>query len=943
MPIEIVWTRPDRVEDVVEELLQDLRNGNPEPHRVLWLCPNRRLARVRAAQYAWTVAQSGAAAARMPRFATLNDLAVDAARKSGLGRALAPFEARLLVRDIVASELASGAPLLGLSAASAAALEPLAQSSLNFIREAKAHLFPRGLDAEGVVRLVLEAIGALEQDDVPRLDADRWERVRRRAAFPARVLAGYERVRRELGQFDTEDAYLAGVLPDDRYELAVFDSFLDLDEHEREYAKKLVSAFDRKRVLLVAPSFAAWKLGYDGAFERELLRPRYVETLEGVAGLGSEREAGNEEALVTLTFDVFETPATEAEAVALRVRELVAAGAEPSAIAVVYPDLSSAHPLIAAYLERAGVPFNASRGKAAAGTGLFRLFLLAFEVPLLDYDAQAVCELVDHPENRLFTEREKHGLVRQVMSRALWRGRDGLLALAAADGPAAGKVRALAEALAAIERARDPREIGAALVAFGETVGLFRPEPRDLARRTALEAVVAAIRSLERADEVTQGLARDAFADGPAFLKAMMALFESAIAEESATRPGDVAAGVQVTGILETRGDAFDYLFLAGMVDESFPGNPARDAFLPDAVRERIGLPGRADFFERKRIDFWRLARSARVGLFVSSYRLETRREHLPSRFVEELEEAVRERGSDTGFRLDRWGGRPVSAVGHRPVPPAPLAARFPARVSVSDLLDCPWRFALKLTGVRELSFPEAEPDARTIGRLFHRVVQGAVTGLAAGRASGRGEGVSREAVRDALAASVDRVVAEETGPGAFDERFARRMAGRLARISEHVVDHVTGLLASYAVFTPERPCGADVDGVRVTGHVDLLCEPADGGGRAGVPPLIVDYKVGSLRASASKRDRTQVLAYRELLASEDAAYGAARCVVVYANERGCREFAAEETARWRYPGVRGLLENLASFLESFEGGEKGYCEECGLAASCPAGEVDDR
>ncbi|MBI5768021.1 MAG: PD-(D/E)XK nuclease family protein [Verrucomicrobia bacterium] len=231
------------------------------------------------------------------------------------------------------------------------------------------------------------------------------------------------------------------------------------------------------------------------------------------------------------------------------------------------------------------------------------------------------------------------------------------------------------------------------------------------------------------------------------------------------TRAGPKPAGaVELLGWLELLWEDAPHLVVAGLNDGRVPEAVAGDAFLPEALRERLGL----------RTNAARFARDAYLLAAVAAARATTGRLDLllgkvsaagdpvrPSRLLLQCDDA------ELPARV-QWLFRDVEAV--RPGPPWrrawPLTPATDAPIpgmsvtAFRDYLRCPFRFYLRHGLKMETVDPEkTELDEADFGTLLH--------------------GALEEVARDpALRACADAAVLRDALLGAF-ERVARRRFGR--------------------------------------------------------------------------------------------------------------------------------------------------------------------
>jgi ATP-dependent helicase/nuclease subunit B len=112
-----------------------------------------------------------------------------------------------------------------------------------------------------------------------------------------------------------------------------------------------------------------------------------------------------------------------------------------------------------------------------------------------------------------------------------------------------------------------------------------------------------------------------------------LTFFRQYVGMQKVPFPGTPLRGLQVLGMLETRGLQFDDVYILNVNDEILPGSQVSDMLLPQQLRERLGLETRRDRDELMEYYFNLLVRSAkRVHLFYTDAGDLTK-----SRFVEKL------------------------------------------------------------------------------------------------------------------------------------------------------------------------------------------------------------------------------------------------------------------------------------------------------------------
>ncbi len=191
--------------------------------------------------------------------------------------------------------------------------------------------------------------------------------------------------------------------------------------------------------------------------------------------------------------------------------------------------------------------------------------------------------------------------------------------------------------------------------------------------------------------------------------------------------------GLQVLGLLETRGLRFERVFVLDANEGRLPAVPRDDPLLPLPVRRALGLPTPRDRELAVRHHFEELAAGSReLHLFsVDDGKAE------PSRFVERLLwERQREGGILDAKSLVTPVRYDMSLVTPPPEPVAKtpeVAARLPAMSFSASSLDaylaCPLRFYhSRVLGLREKDEATGEVDRLGIGMLVHEAITGFLT-----------------------------------------------------------------------------------------------------------------------------------------------------------------------------------------------------------------------
>lgn len=296
------------------------------------------------------------------------------------------------------------------------------------------------------------------------------------------------------------------------------------------------------------------------------------------------------------------------------------------------------------------------------------------------------------------------------------------------------------------------------------------------------------------------------------------------------------AGAVDLLGWLELLWEDVPHLVVTGMNDGRVPETVTGDAFLPEALRARLGL----------KTNEARFARDAYLLAALAACRTNVGRLDLLVGKVSAAGDPLRPSRlllACAGEELPRRVAalfRPVEAV--RPGLPwrrtwrlAPPVVAAPTRVSVTafrDYLRCPFRFYLKHALKMETVDPfKSELDALDFGTLCHDALE------AMGREPALRDCTDATVLREFLLARVDRRAHERYGaeltlPLIVQLESARQRLARAAevqaeqRASGWVIEHV------------ERKFELALGAVTVSGKIDRIERHAETGARR-----VIDYK----------------------------------------------------------------------------------------------------
>ena len=415
------------------------------------------------------------------------------------------------------------------------------------------------------------------------------------------------------------------------------------------------------------------------------------------------------------------TPAEEAQAIALALREVLETPGRTAAL--VTPDRTLAR-RVAAHLARWDVTVDDSAGQPLTQTPPGTLLLALAEAATGEFAPLPLLALLKHP------------LVRAGELRTAWledvraldialRGPRPPVALAGLDGHFAalgGKAAdvwpAIRDLLTPLEERFAAREAPLADLLACLREGATRLCGDGLWSRAEGRAAAELIAELE--ERAPLGPPTIAPASLPALLRILM--------DEVAVRPPQGGhPRLAIYGLLEARLQTADVLILAGLNEGVWPGTPAPDPWLAPRIRAELGLPG-LEF----RIGLAAHDLASGLGarqVLLTRARRDARSPTIASRFWLRLQALAGEGWQDAGM-FGRWA-RAIDdpggfAAAGRPEPAPPVAQR-PRSIAVTDvdrLKADPYAFyAKKMLRLRALDAVDADPSAAWRGTTVHEIL----------------------------------------------------------------------------------------------------------------------------------------------------------------------------------------------------------------------------
>jgi len=593
-----------------------------------------------------------------------------------------------------------------------------------------------------------------------------------------------------------------------------------------------------------------------------------VQVVESAPGRAADRETGSASRLV------FATSRDEILAAARWARARLEQSADaPVSIAVVAPDLQQQRKairrLFAAVLapdhvlpggERRVLPFNISLGEPLSAYPIVHAALLLLEVASgARIEFGRVSLLLRSPflaggEAEQAARARLDARLRERAPAALTLGR--LIAAIECERDGFGRERGhaapgLSHLLIELSRhARGhlggqaaPSDWGRRIDALLRLAGFPGRSP-DSAEYQALKKfheLIAALGAIERVAP------RMRFREAVGRLRRMAAdtLFQPEANEEP----------IQVLGVLESAGLAFDHLWVMGLTDEAWPLHARPNPFLPIELQRRAGVPeasAAASLALDRRITEGWLAAAPEV-VFSNPLREGERELSASPLIAREPVRAVDYAALDVPdyplagerqFEASRAGAAPGLRIERvsEPAPPAwtPAEALTGGTGVFRDQAACAFRaFAVHRLGARPLEAIAAGLSPADRGTLAHGVLAHAWQALRdkAGLEAAITGGTLDALLAESAQAAIRRV--HRFRPDALEGRFAELEAQRLARVARQWLETVDANRPAFAVAAVEAKREIEHGGVRVQARLDRMDRLEDGA------RMVIDYKTG--------------------------------------------------------------------------------------------------
>jgi len=377
------------------------------------------------------------------------------------------------------------------------------------------------------------------------------------------------------------------------------------------------------------------------------------------------------------------------------------------------------------------------------------------------------------------------------------------------------------------------------------------------------------------------------------------------LANEGAFQPASGAAPVQVLGVLESAGLAFDHLWVCGLTDDAWPLPARPHPFIPPGLQRKAGIPQatpeRSFAVDAALTAAWR---EAAPEVVFSSARAEGDRELRVSALaadatlVDAAALAIPRYPSrrDALFAAGRAAGAITERTDVRARPHAG-AARGGTQILV-DQAACPFRaFAHHRLAARAMERPEPGLGPPERGQLLHAMMANLWRRLKDQATLNATDPAALDAmIAEAAAQAVESVRSKTPGP--LEGKFAELERERLCDIAREWLA-IERARAPFEVVKIEEPMQLFAGELQLAGRIDRMDRLVEGGGLA-----VIDYKTGSNSSPmlwlGERPDDCQLPLYALAAAGEDV-----RAVAFARLKVGTLGFAGFAREKKLLPGVR--------------------------------------
>lgn len=318
---------------------------------------------------------------------------------------------------------------------------------------------------------------------------------------------------------------------------------------------------------------------------------------------------------------------------------------------------------------------------------------------------------------------------------------------------------------------------------------------------------------------------------------------------------GEPLDGLQVMGVLESRGLDFEHLIITNFNEGVFPKKSNQNSFIPYSLRRGFGLPTYEMHDAISSYNFYRLIHRAQKISFVYDARSDGSQSAEVSRYINQLNYlyGLSIKPQTINYDISIAQATPIS-VNKTPALMQKLQAflsaeadkRFLSASSIKSYIDCPLQFYFnKVEQVTELDEVVETIEDSMFGTLFHAVMEYIYTAF-------KGQVVSAELIDGVMK---NQMLLDNYIRKAFSEEFFRKKNGDMPElegnqllIANVIRKYVLKLLqfdkqhAPFTMLESERSCSIALPtkygNLNITGVIDRIDEK-DGRLR------VLDYKTG--------------------------------------------------------------------------------------------------
>jgi ATP-dependent helicase/nuclease subunit B len=309
------------------------------------------------------------------------------------------------------------------------------------------------------------------------------------------------------------------------------------------------------------------------------------------------------------------------------------------------------------------------------------------------------------------------------------------------------------------------------------------------------------------------------FAQALAFLKRHCA--------DTFFQPESPDAPIQVLGFLESAGQRFDCLWVAGLTDGEWPLPARPNPFIPIAAQKKAGIPqasAEASFeLDRRITEEWK--RSAAEVVFSHASNEEDRKLS-PSPLILDVAEQPLAVPDFPRYRDLLFSSSQLESFEDSSAPPVPPGKVVGGTRVLADQAACPFRaFAKWRLGAKELEEPADGLDPRDRGKLLHALMRELWLRLKN----------SNSLARD-LAPAISQAAAEAVREAKLEGRFAELERSRLAKLAREWLE-LESRRAPFEVLFTEQQRDLEVAGLQFQSRIDRMDKLREGG------HVLIDYK----------------------------------------------------------------------------------------------------